>query len=377
MSVTQISMTQVQGALQHSKRRNGANLLNDAASDNGMSRFEALLREPQQIADAMASTQSTNTAALPIQYQYFGLTEAEKSARSGMNLRNVSALATLINTSSIKPTVLSGALKALTEAAEKNQLETASASGIPVNLEGMMSREIVSEAVKSTVQASESAMGDSADQNEANRVEPVVTNEVRGSLATMFESGAAGNIAAIGYDATGGTSYGKYQFSSARGTMDDFLTYLDTHASDISLHLRAAGDVNTGSRQGEMPTAWQEVASIDPVRFEKMQDAFMQSRYFTPVASVLQDKMNVARMSSAMEEVLLSTSLQHGPSGAVKIFAKAFGATGGFSEEMQEAFIKNVYAQRTKEFATSSPQIQASVQSRLNAELTVALSMLA
>lgn len=377
MSVTQISMTQVQGALQHSKRRNGANTLNDAAHHNGMSRFESLLREPQQIADAMASSQSTSIAALPIQHQYFGLTEAEKSARSGMNLRNVSALATLINTSSVEPTVLSGALKALTEAAEKNQLETASASGIPVNLEGMMSREIVSEAVKSTVQASESAMGDSADQNEANRVEPVVTNEVRGSLATMFESGAAGNIAAIGYDATGGTSYGKYQFSSARGTMDDFLTYLDTHASDISLHLRAAGDVNTGSRQGEMPTAWQEVASIDPVRFEKMQDAFMQSRYFTPVASVLQDKMNVARMSSAMEEVLLSTSLQHGPSGAVKIFAKAFGATGGFSEEMQEAFIKNVYAQRTKEFATSSPQVQASVQSRLNAELTVALSMLA
>lgn len=377
MSVTQISMTQVQGALQQSKRRNGANILNDAAHHNGMSRFEALLREPQQIADAMASTQSSSIAALPIQHQYFGLTEAEKSARLGMNLRNVSALATLINTSSVEPTVLSGALKALTEAAEKNQLETASASGVPVNLEGMMSREIVSEAVKSTVQASESAMGDSADQNDANRVEPVVTNEVRGSLATMFESGAAGNIAAIGYDATGGTSYGKYQFSSARGTMDDFLTYLDTHASDISLHLRAAGDVNTGSRQGEMPVAWQEVASIDPVRFEKMQDAFMQSRYFTPVASVVQDKMNMGRMSSAMEEVLLSTSLQHGPSGAVKIFAKAFGATGGFSEEMQEAFIKNVYAQRTKEFATSTPQIQASVQSRLNAELTVALSMLA
>lgn len=377
MSVTQISMTQVQGVLQQSKRRTGATNLNDAAQNNGMSRFEALLREPQQIADAMASSQSSQLSALSTQYPYYGLTGVEQSARSGMNLRNVSALATLINVSSIEPTVLSSALKTLTEAAEKNQLETASASGIAANLQGMMSREVESGNMDAAVQASDSAMSDNTDDSDAKNIEAIVNNEVRGSLATMFESGTAGNIAAIGYDATGGTSYGKYQFSSARGTMDDFLTYLDTHASDISLHLRAAGDVNTGSKQGEMPTAWQEVANIDPVRFEKMQDAFMQSRYYTPVARVVQDKMNIGQMSTAMEEVLLSTSLQHGPRGAVQIFAKAFGATGGFSEDMQEAFIKNVYAQRNNEFATSTPEVRAGVQNRLNAELNVALSMLA
>lgn len=377
MSVTPISMTQVQGVLQHSKRRTGAISHNDAAQNNGMSRFEALLREPQQIADAMASSQSNQLSALPNQYPYYGLTGAEQSARSGMNLSNVSALATLINVSTVEPTVLSHALKTLTEAAEKNQLETASASGILGNLQGMMSREIVSGDMNAVVQASDSAMGDSADKNEAKSVEPVVTNNIRGSLATMFESGAAGNIAAIGYDATGGTSYGKYQFSSSRGTMDDFLTYLDSHASDISLHLRAAGGVNTGSKQGEMPMAWQEVANIDPVRFEKMQDAFMHSRYYSPVARVVQDKMNIGQMSTAMEEVLLSTSLQHGPRGAIQIFAKAFGATGGFSEEMQESFIKNVYAQRSNEFVTSTPEVRTGVQSRLDAELNVALSMLA
>ncbi|SIO08824.1 VgrG-related protein [Halodesulfovibrio marinisediminis] len=377
MSVTQISMTQVQGVLQQSKRRTGAKLLNDAANKNGVSRFETLLREPQQVADAMASSQSLNPAALQIKNSYFGLSEAERAVPSGMNLRNVSALATLINVASVEPTVLSGALKTLTEAAEKNQLETVSAYGVGVNLQGMMSREVENDSMDTVAQVSDSAMGDSTDENESRSVEHIVTNELRGALATMFESGAAGNIGAIGYDETGGTSYGKYQFSSARGTMDDFLTYLDTHASDISLHLRAAGAVNTGSKEGEMPTAWQEVANIDPVRFEKMQDAFMQSRYFTPVARVIQDKMDVSHLSTAMEEVLLSTSLQHGPRGAVKIFAKAFGETGGFSEEMQEAFIKNVYALRRNEFATSTPKIQESVQNRLDTELNVALSMLA
>ncbi|MCT4535624.1 hypothetical protein [Halodesulfovibrio sp.] len=376
MSVTQISMAQVQGVLQQSKRRTGASKLDNAAQNNGVSRFEALLREPQQIADAMASSSSAGNSVLPIQSPYYGLLGTEQVSSAKTNLGNVSQLANFIDISAVKPNVLSNALKMLTEAAEKNQLETASAAGVAFNLEGMMSREVVRGDLETVVQASDSASSDDSEQHEAENVIIGKTN-VRGSLAAMFESGAAGNIGAIGYDATGGTSYGKYQFSSARGTMDDFLTYLDTHASDISLHLRAAGEINTGSKQGEMPTAWQEVANIDPVRFEKMQDAFMQSRYFTPVARVVQEKMNIDSMSTAMEEVLLSTSLQHGPRGAVKIFAKAFGETGGFSEEMQETFIKNVYAQRHTEFVTSSPLVRSGVQNRLNAELSAALAMLA
>lgn len=376
MSVTQISMAQVQGVLQQSKRHTGAKNLDYAAQNNGVSRFEALLREPQQIADAMASSPSVGTSVLPIQSPYYGLLSTEQVSPVKTNLGNVSTLANFIDTSAVKPNVLSNALKMLTEAAEKNQLETASAAGVAFNLQGMMSREVVRGDYKTVVQASDSALHDDTEQHESENVHAVNSN-VTGSLAAMFESGAAGDIGAIGYDATGGTSYGKYQFSSARGTMDDFLTYLDTHASDISLHLRAAGEINTGSKQGEMPTAWQEVANIDPVRFEKMQDAFMHSRYFTPVARVLQEKLNIDTMSTAMEEVLLSTSLQHGPRGAVKIFAKAFGETGGFSEEMQEAFIKNVYAQRHNEFVTSSPVVRSGVQNRLNAELDAALAMLA
>lgn len=376
MSVTQISMAQVQGVLQQSKRRTGAGTSDEAAQKNGISRFEALLREPQQIAGAMVSSPSAGTSVLPIQSSYYGLFGIEQGTPVKTNLGNVSSLANFADISNGKSNVLSAALKTLTEAAEKNQLETASAAGVAFNLQGMMSREVVRGDLETVVQASDSALPDNGEQQSAANIRLGNTN-VRGMLAAMFESGAAGNIGAVGYDATGGTSYGKYQFSSVRGTMDDFLTYLDTYASDISLHLRAAGEVNTGSKQGEMPTAWQEVANIDSVRFEKMQDAFMQSRYFTPVARVVQEKMNIDSMSTAMEEVLLSTSLQHGPRGAVKIFAKAFGETGGFSEELQETFIKNIYAQRHDDFVTSSPLVRSGVQNRLNAELDAALAMLA
>ncbi|MBA4357411.1 MAG: hypothetical protein C0405_06760, partial [Desulfovibrio sp.] len=43
-----------------------------------------------------------------------------------------------------------------------------------------------------------------------------------GSMAALFESGDKG-AAAIGYDRTGGTSYGTFQISSRAGTMNRFL----------------------------------------------------------------------------------------------------------------------------------------------------------
>ena len=48
-----------------------------------------------------------------------------------------------------------------------------------------------------------------------------------GKLAAQFESGSDG-IAAVGYDKHGGTSYGKYQIASRVGSMDNFLSFLDT-----------------------------------------------------------------------------------------------------------------------------------------------------
>lgn len=374
MSANPISMTQVQGILHQSKRRFGATAQASVADHNGMSRFEALLREPQQIADAMASTQHSQHITLPNQFSYYGLTNVEQNNRAGMNLRNISALATLTNIASIEPSTFSNALKSLTEAAERIQLDTTAASGAAVHSRELMGMPSVTFDNNPAIDA---VAQENTTGNDTAQIEAAFDRQERGSLAAMFESGAEGGIAAVGYDAAGGTSYGKYQYSSARGTMDDFLTYLDAHASDISLHLRAAGELNTGSKHGEMPTAWKEVAAIDPVRFEKMQDEFMQSRYFTPVANVIQSNMNTGKLSKAMEEVLLSTSLQHGPSGAVRIFAKAFGRTGGFNNDMQASFIKNVYDLRSNEFATSEPEIRSSVQNRLKNELDVALSLLA
>ena len=68
-----------------------------------------------------------------------------------------------------------------------------------------------------------------------------------GRLSARFESGGDG-IAAIGYDRTGGTSYGKYQIASRVGSMKSFLNFLDGEAPDIAQRLRKAGPADSGSR---------------------------------------------------------------------------------------------------------------------------------
>ena len=48
------------------------------------------------------------------------------------------------------------------------------------------------------------------------------TSGTLGSLSEKYESGGRGS-STVGYDSTGGTSYGKYQIASKVGAMDDYL----------------------------------------------------------------------------------------------------------------------------------------------------------
>ncbi len=81
-------------------------------------------------------------------------------------------------------------------------------------------------------------------------------------ISARYESGAEGS-AAIGYDGTGGTSYGKFQLSSRKGSLDGFLRFLDGRggeAAAVAQRLRAAGPADTGGRSGAMPEAWKQAA---------------------------------------------------------------------------------------------------------------------
>lgn len=207
------------------------------------------------------------------------------------------------------------------------------------------------------------------------RTEKSGVNYTTGSLAARFESGKDG-IAAIGYDRYGGTSYGIYQIASRPGTMKLFLNFLDQVAPDIGKKLRNAGPANTGSRRGEMPTVWKEIAAREPDRFESLQERFIRESHYEPAESSLRKiGYNPDNFSSVMREVLWSTAVQHGPAGASRIFRQAAAMVGGKTDQ-EQLLIPKIYALRAQCFASSTPEIRASARRRMEEEKGIALSMI-
>jgi hypothetical protein len=209
-----------------------------------------------------------------------------------------------------------------------------------------------------------------------------------GKLAAMFESGDEGG-SAIGYDRMGGTSYGKYQISSKAGTMDEFIAFLHKKAPHLAKELKAAGPANTGGRKGKMPETWRDISSRDPQGFEKLQHEFVHERLYLPTLRRLKGQgLDESDFSPVMREVLFSTAVQHGPTGAARIMgrameksggalsAAAWGDKGASAVKGEEVLIKRIYSLRQGQFGSSASHVQKAVSGRLQNEMNTALRML-
>lgn len=201
-----------------------------------------------------------------------------------------------------------------------------------------------------------------------------------GSLSAQYESGSKGS-SAIGYDSNGGTSYGTYQISSKQGTFTNFLKFLDTEEPAMATRLRKAGPANTGGRSGAVPREWQAIAAEQPERFGELQKTFIQQSHYAPAAESLKGLLGVPELSSPLQQVVWSTAVQHGPTGAQKLFTEATtklerknrGAQQNIDEK---ALIETVYTLRKGQFSNSTPSVQNAVRSRLESESRQAVALL-
>ena len=214
-------------------------------------------------------------------------------------------------------------------------------------------------------------------------------SEVRGlgALAAMFESGDKG-VAAIGYDRTGGTSYGKFQISSRAGTMDRFLNYLSEQEPAMADRLRKAGPANTGSTRGQMPAEWAKIAAESPERFERLQTEFIKKDHYQPAREKIREMtgLDIEASKPALREALFSTAVQHGASGAARIFNQAIDkflgkpgagqAAQAGSRSFEQALVSEVYDKRSHQFGGSTAAVRQSVRGRLSQEKDMVLAML-
>lgn len=217
-----------------------------------------------------------------------------------------------------------------------------------------------------------------------SRQAAVSMEELAGVLARAFESGSEGSQA-IGWDRVGGTSYGLFQLSSRQGSMDNFLAFLDGEAPEWATRLRKAGPSDTGGRNGAMPREWRAIAAENPELFTALQQRFISDTHYQPALQAIQERtgLDIASFPKALQEVLFSTAVQHGPTGAANIFAQAseglngiIGQAGFSGEAVAEHLIREIYTLRSTRFGSSTAQVQAAVRNRLKSEHKLAMNLL-
>jgi len=191
-------------------------------------------------------------------------------------------------------------------------------------------------------------------------------NDGIGSLSQKFESG--GDPGAIGYDNTGGYSFGTYQLAhgSAKTFIDQtpYAKYFDGLSPDSATFQKK----------------WKEIAKMDPDGFEALQHDYIERTHYEPQAKKLEGiGIDVNRLSPVMKDVIWSTAVQHGPN--TNIVANVFRRLGPDAPESK--IITQIYRDRWsggQQFARSTPDVQKSVYNRFfgaNGELHQALTKLA
>ena len=194
----------------------------------------------------------------------------------------------------------------------------------------------------------------------------------------------------VGWDSTGGTSYGTYQIAAKVGTMGAFLKFAESKGeTDIVSRLKSAGPADTGSNKGPFVDEWKKISAEKGSSFEKLQHDFIEDSQFKPASKNLfkLTGYDVEQQSPAIKDVFFSTVVQHGPggkfkkkdgttgySGALGIFKQSIDDAGGIDAD-PKTIISNVYKNRSTKFESSTVAVQQSVKKRFLEEERLALEM--
>lgn len=202
----------------------------------------------------------------------------------------------------------------------------------------------------------------------------VPATEGLGGLSAKYESAKAGSKA-VGWDSTGLGSYGKYQIATGTGTMDEYLKFIKDKNPEAYQRLSAKkGDMT--SKTGAFAQEWKALA--EEGKLGTSEHDFIKATHYDPAFSKLSPELQkMVEKNPALQDVLWSTSVQHGSGGASSVWSKAQAQLAKSGQPLtEENLIKAVYAERGTRFGKSSAAVQASVQKRFAQEQADALAML-
>lgn len=207
-------------------------------------------------------------------------------------------------------------------------------------------------------------------------------NESLGYLSNINE-GKVTSINPGTWDNTGGKSYGAFQFagrmtadgnwidgySSQNNEMQGFLNWLSTQNTEMYNKLMTAKNLDGDKYGTNFDNAYLDIANTQGNELYNLQFQYATNNWYTPALEKIQNQsgINVQNRSLALQNVLFSTAIQHGVSGASTIFSKLN------YDLSDEELIKQIYEVERPKYTTKYPSI---INGRFVTEKNTALQML-
>lgn len=195
-----------------------------------------------------------------------------------------------------------------------------------------------------------------------------------GTLSEKYESNGNPGAISSGVGDPGGVSYGTYQLTT--GNVQRFLNSTEGSRWASEFH-----GLVPGSK--EFSAKWMEIAQREGDAFGDAQHAYIKSTHYEPMVKNLETTigLDATHRSATLQDVIWSTSVQHGP--ASNVIQNAL-AGKDISRMTDKEIIISIYSERGKAdsngilvyFSHNSLTVQKSVANRLKKELQEALDML-
>ena len=195
------------------------------------------------------------------------------------------------------------------------------------------------------------------------------TRKELGAVSAIHES--KGRPSTIGFDGTGGHSYGTYQIMSKRGanggasSMDAFLSYINNDSGKDDRYTKF-GQILNNAGGGDAATSgntnfqneWKRLANNEP-DFVQAQHDFIQQTHHNPVVRKFKEATGIdvcdGSWSNGVQDAVWSTAVQHGSGGANTIVQRALARTGKTASNVtDQELISAIYAERGKKNASGN-----------------------
>ncbi|HLM24363.1 MAG TPA: LysM peptidoglycan-binding domain-containing protein [Pyrinomonadaceae bacterium] len=201
-----------------------------------------------------------------------------------------------------------------------------------------------------------------------------------GALSAKYETGGRGcGTVSTGAGDYGGVSYGSYQMASKMGVPTKFVTQSGFP------WLKDFANLVAGT--APFTSVWKRIAAEQAEDFQRAQHAYIKRTHYDllVVKIVSDDNLDINTRSRALQDVVWSTAVQHGPGTPIVHRACTSLTCKTTDANYDELLIRAVYAERGRRkadgnlayFSKSSSSVQTGVANRFKSELQDALKMLA